>query len=48
MSFVIIPRGEGVVTHSEVDVNMMILPEDAEIYEDRDEFENRLDDFDTS
>ena len=46
--YIIIPRGDGVVTHTKVDSDMMNLSDDAEIYEDRDEFKERLSEFDQS
>ena len=48
MSYVLIPRGDGYISHSNVDPESMTLPEDAEFYDDREDFEERLDDFDTS
>ena len=46
--YVIIPRGEGYIAHSSVDSQAMNLPDDAEIYDDRDEFDDRLSDFEQS
>ena len=43
--FVVIPRGDGVITHRNVDVESISLPNDAEIYESRESFEDRLSDF---
>jgi hypothetical protein len=46
MSFIIIPRGVGCVTHKNIDVDKINLPNDAEVYDDRDAFKDRLSDFD--
>ena len=48
MNYVVIPRGDGYSAHENVDAEIMNLPDDAEIYDDRDEFEDRLSEFDTS
>ena len=46
MSHVIIPRGDGCISHTNVDPEEMELPDDAEVYDDRETFEDRLSDFD--
>ena len=46
MSNVLIPRGDGVIIHYNVDPDEMSLPDDAEIHDSDEEFENRLSDFD--
>ena len=43
--FVVIPRGNGYISHSNVDVDEFDLADDAEIYDDRDKFEDRISDF---
>ena len=45
MSYILIPRGNGVKTHRNVNSENINIPDDAEIYEDKDEFEGRLSDF---
>jgi len=45
MSYVIIPRGDGYISHKNLDPEEMTLSGDAEIYEDREKFEDRLEDF---
>ena len=46
MSFVIIPRESGVITHLNVDLSEINLPDNAEIFDDEDDFYDRLSDFD--
>ena len=46
MSYVIIPRGDGYISHVNADTDNLNLSDDAEVYDDRDEFESRLSDFD--
>ena len=43
--FVVIPRGNGLITHKNVDPKEMNIPEEAEIFEDRDAFDDRLSEF---
>lgn len=45
MRFVLISRGDGYVAHTNVDPDSMNLPDEAEIYDNREEFEDRLSDF---
>ena len=40
--FVVIPRGDGFISHQNVDVDGLNLPANAEIYDDKREFEARL------
>ena len=44
--FVLIPRGDGYISHYNVESDDINLPDDAEVYDDREEFEDRLDEFD--
>ena len=41
MSHIII-LGDGIITHTNVDPEQMNLPDDAEVYDDREQFEERL------
>ena len=45
MSHVLIPKGEGYITHTNVDPELVNVPDNAEIYDDREVFEDRLADF---
>ena len=45
MSYILIPRGDGYISHSNVDPDKINLPDDAEIYDGREAFEGRLEDF---
>ena len=47
MTFIVIPMGDGVKTHRNIDEDKINLPDSAAIYHDKDKFENRLSDFDT-
>ena len=42
MTHVVIPIGDGYISHDNVDADSMNLPDDAEFYEDDDEFKDRL------
>jgi hypothetical protein len=46
MSFIIIPMGNGIITHRNIDEDDINLSDSAEIYHDKDAFEDRLSDFD--
>ena len=46
-NFVIIPKNDGFISHSNIDVGIMNLPENAEVYDSREDFEDRLNDFET-
>lgn len=48
MSYIIIPHGDGVVTHRNVDPDRLILPDNAEVYDTIEGFRDRLSDFDNS
>jgi len=45
MSWVVIPKGNGAITHENVDPTSMTLPDDAEVYDDRESFNKRIEDF---
>ena len=45
MSHVIIPKGDGYICHMNVDIEKINLSDDAEVYETRSEFDERLSDF---
>ena len=42
IKFVIIQQGSGIITHSEVDISTINLPDEAEVYDDCEAFERRL------
>ena len=46
MKYILIPRGDGYITHSNVDPETMSLPNDVEVYDTYDEFQDRLSDLD--
>ena len=43
MSWIIIPKGDGHITHENADPENISLPDTAEIYDDKNEFDERLD-----
>ena len=46
MTYVLVPQGDGYIAHTNVNIDSMSLPDEAEVYDDRGDFEDRLTDFD--
>ena len=44
--FVIIPQGNGVVSHRNIESDLLNLPDEAEVFDHASDFEERLSDFD--
>ena len=42
MKYAIIPRGDGYISHRGIDTDSVVLPDSAEIYTDRENFQERL------
>ena len=44
MSYIIIQNGEGIVTHANVDKSNITVPDDAEVFDNIEDFDSRLSD----